>query len=247
VRWKHDLKNGIAGTILINRSRIYAMNFQESLIGLDIGSGKPISPVAEVSKNGNFLFPSSPAIWTHRIFYATRDGRLRAISAENQTEIWSSQLSERITSDVAANSHFIFVSSEGKKIYQIAQETGKIHRTFSTNAVVRWKFLASDDNLIFLEWDDNNIPTLKSLDVASGKEVWSQPSPGESRWDTFRPLLWKNLVIVGSTGGHVMAFDSSSGDLVWSTQVQGVVRMLGASEHFIYAGCSNGFLYALLP
>jgi hypothetical protein len=45
----------------------------------------------------------------------------------------------------------------------------------------------------------------------------------------------------------VTAFESNSGKLVCSTTVQGGVRMLGGSEHTVYTGCSNGFLYALLP
>lgn len=60
----------------------------------------------------------------------------------------------------------------------------------------------------------------------------------------FRLVFWQNLV---SNRGHVKAFNATSGNLAWSTQVQDGVRMLRASEHFICASCSNGMLYALLP
>lgn len=247
VRWKYDLKNGIAGTILTQGSKVYAMSFQQSLIGLDIASGRLITPVKKVSGNANFIFPASPVIQKDRIFYAEREGSIFAIRADNHDQIWSNALSEQITSDVTANRESIFVSTEGKKIYEIAQETGKITRTFSTGGVARWKLLSIADGLVFLEWNDSNIPTLKSLNITTGKEQWSQPSPAGSEWDTFRPLQWKNFIIVGSSGGHLTAFDSASGETVWSTKVEGRIRMLGASDHFVYAGCSNGFLYALLP
>jgi outer membrane protein assembly factor BamB len=139
----------------------------------------------------------------------------------------------------------LFFATEGKKFYQAALDTGKITATFPTTGMARWKLSSVGPHLVFLEWNDANIPTLRCIDSA-GKEIWQQPSPEGSYWDTYRPLLWKNLVIVGSAAGHVSAFDSSDGRMVWATQVNGRVRMLGASEDFIYAGCSNGMLYALL-
>jgi outer membrane protein assembly factor BamB len=246
LKWKYDLKNGVAGTILSHKSHIYAMSFQDSLIGLDIETGKQVTPVEEASTSQKFIFPSSPALVNDTIIYARRSGNVRAIHANTHREIWSQNIPEQITSDLVVDNNFILLATEGKKIYRMALDTGKITASFPTAGVVRWKLLSLGAHVVFLEWNDAERPTLRCIDSA-GKEIWQQPSPEGSYWDTYRPLLWKNLVIVGSAAGHVSAFDSSNGRQVWSTQVNGRVRMLGSSEDFIYAGCSNGILYALLP
>ncbi len=246
LKWKYDLQNGVAGTILSDQTRVYAMSFRESLVGLDIETGKPVTPVERASTIEKFIFPSSPVLVNDRIIYAGRSGNVRAIHAQTHREIWSHQLSVQITSDLVVHNNSLLVATQGKKIYRMALDTGKITRSFPTTGVVRWKLLSVGANVVFLEWNDAEKPTLRCID-SEGKEVWQQPSPEGSYWDTYRPLLWQNLVVVGSAAGHVSAFDSLTGQQVWSTQVKGVVRMLGASEDFIYAGCSNGFLYALLP
>ncbi|MER3438925.1 MAG: PQQ-dependent dehydrogenase, methanol/ethanol family, partial [Chloroflexota bacterium] len=66
---------------------------------------------------------------------------------------------------------------------------------------------------------------LVALDATTGKQLWSRPfgdvRAGESA--TVAPLVVKNLVIVGSSGGefgnrgHLDAFDIDTGEHVWRT------------------------------
>jgi outer membrane protein assembly factor BamB len=222
------------------------MNFQQALLVLELTSGKVLNEIEGLSENQDFLFPSSPVIQNKTLFYATRDGRVRAISLVDHREVWSRQLPERITSDLAFTTASILVATEGKQIYELDQQTGTTLRAFPTNGVARWKLIPSSGLLLFLEWKDTIGSGLKCIALATGQEIWNQQAPPESEWDTFRPLLWKNLIIVGSDRGYVAAFDSATGKPVWSLDIACGVRMLGASEYLFYAGCSNGSFHAIL-
>src|SRR3954462_11363 len=80
--------------------------------------------------------------------------------------------------------------------------------------------VAYGDGMIFLHQADTN---LVALDAKTGKEVWKvadgDPTKGET--GTSAPMVIKNLVLVGNSGGefgvvgHITAYDSKTGKLVW--------------------------------
>jgi lanthanide-dependent methanol dehydrogenase len=86
--------------------------------------------------------------------------------------------------------------------------------------------VAYADGKIFLHQADT---TLVALDAKSGKVVWSikdgDPTKGET--GTSAPLVVKNMVLVGTSGGefgvrgHVTAYDTGSGKQVWRAYSMG--------------------------
>jgi lanthanide-dependent methanol dehydrogenase len=86
--------------------------------------------------------------------------------------------------------------------------------------------VAYADGKIFLHQADT---TLVALDAKSGKVVWStkdgDPTKGET--GTSAPLVVKNMVLVGTSGGefgvrgHVTAYDIGSGKQVWRAYSMG--------------------------
>lgn len=244
-RWKHDLKYGV-GTMLMEGSNIYAVDFEMRLLAIHVNTGKLVHKIEGVS-NQSFLFPPSPVNHHEVVFHARSDGRLQALRTGNHKRIWERQMPEQITSDLATDSKGLFLATEGKLIHELDPKTGKTVRTFQRDGVVRWRILAASNRLMFLEWNQNTASGLECLDLITGKESWSQQAPEGSEWDTFRPLLWKDLILIGSNKGYVAAFDVMTGSLAWSFHLEGNVRSLSASEHLIYAGSINGTLSAILP
>ena len=80
--------------------------------------------------------------------------------------------------------------------------------------------VAYGDGLIFLHQADT---TLVALDAKTGKVAWSvadgDPTKGET--GTSAPMVIKNAVLIGNSGaefgvvGHVTAYDTKSGKLLW--------------------------------
>jgi outer membrane protein assembly factor BamB len=113
--------------------------------------------------------------------------------------------------------------------------------------VARWKLLVAKDRLLSLQWNDTVCTGLKGIDMKSGKEIWSQQPPENSEWVAFRPLLWRNLILAGSRDGHLIAFDTQTGLTAWAIKLNGSLKSIGAADPLIYAGSSNGSLYAIAP
>jgi PQQ-dependent dehydrogenase (methanol/ethanol family) len=86
--------------------------------------------------------------------------------------------------------------------------------------------VAYGDGKIFLHQADT---TLVALDAKTGKSVWSvkdgDPTKGET--GTSAPLVVKNMVLVGNSGGefgvrgHVTAYDIATGKQVWRASSMG--------------------------
>src|SRR6185369_5643247 len=86
--------------------------------------------------------------------------------------------------------------------------------------------VAYGDGKIFLHQADTK---LVALDAKTGKEVWvatdGDPTKGET--GTAAPLVVKNLVLIGNSGGefgvlgHVTAYDMKTGKVVWRANSAG--------------------------
>jgi len=80
--------------------------------------------------------------------------------------------------------------------------------------------VAYGDGMIFLHQADTN---LVALDAKTGKEIWkvADGDPAKGETGTSAPMVIKNLVLVGNSGGefgvvgHVTAYDSKTGKQVW--------------------------------
>ena len=80
--------------------------------------------------------------------------------------------------------------------------------------------VAYGDGMIFLHQADTN---LVALDAKTGKEVWkvADGDPAKGETGTSAPMVIKNLVLVGNSGGefgvrgHVTAYDTKTGKMVW--------------------------------
>ncbi|HEY4491106.1 MAG TPA: PQQ-binding-like beta-propeller repeat protein, partial [Acidobacteriota bacterium] len=247
VRWKQDVPLGITGKVWMHNTNVYTIPFSESLLVFDSDSGKLLKEIDPPVKQTDFRFPSSPAIQNERFFYGLRDGKIRAIDISNRAQIWEKALPSEVTSDISLADGKIYVATADQQIWEIDQENGNVIRSFPTTGSARWKLNHFDQRLYFLQWQGNIGEGLKCLDLRTGKEIWSQAAPEGSEWDTFRPLIWRNWILVGSNRGQLAAFDIVSGAQAWTIEVKGDMRSIGASDSVVYVGCTNGILYAIAP
>ena len=89
--------------------------------------------------------------------------------------------------------------------------------------------LAYGDGKLFINLADT---TLVALDAKTGKEIWKtvngDPKKGET--NTNAPLVVKNMVITGISGGEfgvrgrLTAYDTKSGKMVWKAWSTGPTR-----------------------
>lgn len=83
--------------------------------------------------------------------------------------------------------------------------------------------LVCNDEMVFVQCDNDEKSFAIALDAASGDEAWRQDRSGSTSWAT--PLLWKNdkrteLVTCGS--GFVTSYDPGTGDELWTLTNMGM-------------------------
>jgi len=109
--------------------------------------------------------------------------------------------------------------------------------------------ISTNFNSIFVARDDG---TLISLSHDSGKLNWLtsiSPRSGRNELESLRdvemtPLLDDGIVFVGSYQGSLIAADSLTGALIWSTPMS-VRSNLDTDEYNIYVATEDGYIFAL--
>ena len=109
--------------------------------------------------------------------------------------------------------------------------------------------ISTSFNNIFVARDDG---TLISLSHDSGKLNWLtsiSPRSGRNELESLRdvemtPLLDDGIVFVGSYQGSLIAVDSLTGTLIWSTPMS-VRSNLDTDEYNVYVATEDGFIFAL--
>jgi outer membrane protein assembly factor BamB len=76
-------------------------------------------------------------------------------------------------------------------------------------------------------------------------KLWKKEST--TGWTTPRPLVWRDLVLVGNRDGKVFGFRTNNGDAALELTLTGTIRGLGAHEEVLYVGTLNGDLFACRP
>ncbi|HEY4324741.1 MAG TPA: PQQ-binding-like beta-propeller repeat protein [Mucilaginibacter sp.] len=122
-------------------------------------------------------------------------------------------------------------------VYALAPETGKllwktrigkggmlggIHWGMASDG--KYVYAANADNTVGLNTDDSHIPPkpgIYKIDVISGKVSWYTPAPAVPGVDSklavnsAAPVLVPGLVFAGSLDGHIRAYETANGHIIW--------------------------------
>ncbi len=172
----------------------------------------------------------TPAIYKDRVFVASRDGDIEALSLENGDTIWETDIRENSTfwpweADISAKLSGgilqaygkLFIGSEHGYLVALDRDTGEI----AWRKKVPGEVLASPaagDGLIF-------------VNLGSGKLLALHPDTGEERWSheqevpplTLRgqssPTVANGGVLIGLETGKLSVLISDSGYSAWSAEI----------------------------
>ena len=180
----------------------------------------------------------TPAVYKDRVFVASRNGEVEALSLENGDTIWETDIRENSSfwpweSDISAKLSGgilqaygkIFIGSEHGYLLALDRETGEIVWRKKVPGEVLAK-PAAGDGLIF-------------VNLGSGKLLALHPDTGEVRWSheqevpplTLRgqssPIVANGGVLIGLETGKLSVLISDSGYSAWSAEI---ATPKGASE-----------------
>lgn len=124
-------------------------------------------------------------------------------------------------------------------LHRLAVGDGSILATRETGGRPQGRPAITQDALVVLVGSDAIVAFTRSLSTA----MWSQS--GGSEWSSLQPLLWDDVVVVGTREGDVVGYRTADGTEAWRFAVEGVVRGLGADDATLYVGTLAGTLYAV--
>jgi hypothetical protein len=79
--------------------------------------------------------------------------------------------------------------------------------------------------------------------LAAGLEEVRWRLAADEEWSTYRPLVWRDRVVVGRRG-RLQAVALDRGELLGEWQIEGVPRGLGASSDRLFVGTLDGRVMA---
>ncbi|CAM3843302.1 MULTISPECIES: outer membrane protein assembly factor BamB [Pseudoalteromonas] len=172
----------------------------------------------------------TPAVYKDRVFVASRDGEVEALSLANGDTIWETDIRENSSfwpweSDISAKLSGgilqaygkIFIGSEHGYLLALDRETGDIVWRKKVPGEVLAK-PAAGDGLIY-------------VNLGSGKLLALHPDTGEERWSheqevpalTLRgqssPIVANGGVLIGLETGKLSVLISDSGYSAWSAEI----------------------------
>jgi eukaryotic-like serine/threonine-protein kinase len=241
LRWKVPFKDGIACTPLLVDGQLAVVSADGEVAAIDPSTGKVSWKVAPAGTVHSSPRIPSPASADGKIFFGDNSGKLFALDAVSGKTIWRKDLSARLNTSLAVVGKTLVGGTGDGFMVRIAVDSGEITERLGLSGLPYGTLISSPPLLLILVKGEQS--KLVAFDTTTGKIRWEQSTPRE--WTTYRPLVSRSTVIVGSEEKNLCAFSLSDGTLRWCREIGQVPRGLGiSSDGILYVGTLSGKVLA---
>ncbi len=238
LRWKYRTPDGVMTDILLRGLRLYAVTLEDRLVCLDAKTGRLLWSFPSGFSNPDFLFNSTPAADSKRVYFGGLNGTVFALDARTGKLVWKKELGARISTSLLLLRERLYLGTAGKRFCRLDKKSGELEAQLSLEETPEGPLVASGD-LLFAFLGNRAVACLD----ASLKQIrWVQK--GAVPWSSARPYVWNDTLIAGNEHGEVFAFRVTDGGVQWSEQCEGTIRGIGTSPETLYLGTLKGNLYA---
>lgn len=159
---------------------------------------------------------STAAIADGRVFVASMEGVVHALSLESGEEIWRYEAGYEIKSSPLVSEGVVYLGDELGVFHALAAETGERIWTFEADAAITSSANASGNCLVFGSYDG----FIYCLDPASGELRWKVETDGYVHGT---PGVADDSVFSAGCDGYFRSIDLDSGAVSASVSVDGYV------------------------
>ena len=248
VRWKARTQPyGFPTDFARSGASLFAANFAGELLAIDTSTGA-VRWKYSGKAMGPEMLPLAPAASESRVFFAERSGKVSALDSKSGGVVWSRELKEQIRTSVLLAGSSLYLGTAGKRVFAIDSGDGKVLAEHSIEDAPAGKPTAAGDAIYLLAGGDQKCcSSVVSLDRSLKQVRWTQKAPEGAQWDSPRPLVWKDSLLVGTDRGELHAFKLTDGSLLWKRQFKGAIRSIGSADGILYLGTLSGTVYAYDP
>lgn len=192
----------------------------------------PLSRAWEFSAGGDIL--SSPVVYGGAVFFGSRDGKIRAVSASAGAGLWSYQTGGWVDSSPAVYGAAVYAASVDGYLYALNRTSGALlWRAPLGGPSVSSPLPLAGKIFVGAGQPENK---LKVFDAATGELLAERPAgqPVESA-----PSTDGTVVYYGANDGRLYAVYAAAAGLKWSYQT------MGGRYSMTAAPVSSGTVYAL--
>lgn len=223
--WRTDLKpedekaeSGFGGGLAADGNRLFAATGFGTVVGLDIGNGKPVW-----TKKLGVPIRSSPTASNGKVFVVNTDSELYALSAETGDELWrgrglpeGASVLSNVSPAVAGNTLVVSYASGEVTAFDISN--GEQRWTDSVSGGLGGTSLTAigdaarpviDNGVVFA---GSRVGRLIATNLANGERVWSRDIRAAQT-----PWVAGGSVFVVDPNSRLYALDRKTGKIRWVT------------------------------
>jgi len=239
-RWKHPAGRGVLAKIVGQDLRLFVPTINTEFLCLDANSGKQLWSQS--------LQPSAwecAVVRDNRVFVGSRGGSLCALNSKDGAVEWRTNIGSRVTTSIIERKGLLYAGTHEGFVHRIDVRSEKVISSIKADAHFKptsLPILSNNALMVLLTDDAYDYRGLVSLDLDLGKVQWSRAVT--NKWSTSRVFLTGSSVFLGRPG-EIVGYSVATGELSLSFNVTGTVRAIGGADDVIYAGTTEGFLYAV--
>ena len=241
--WSKELENDedehhISGGLAYSEGNLYITTGWGEVICLDSNSGK-----VKWKKNFGLPMRTPPTIWRGRIFVITVTNKLLVLNSSDGEELWSHQSIDETTTILGGASPAV---DDG--VVVAAYSSGELAALKVENGQQLWSDVLSssggagsstklsaikarpviDRGLVFAM---SNQDLLVSIDIRTGRRVWTKPFGGIGN-----PWVVGNLLYVISSSYELVALSRKTGDIYWVKTLNDFYKTKKQHKNLIWTG-----------
>ena len=225
--WQKDLLPGdmtasSSGGVAYEDGRVFVSTSFAQLIALDAKTGKVLW-----RQHLSGPMRGAPTVRAGRVVVVTVDDHTYCVAADDGQIVWSHQGASEPASMLAGNSpavdgNFVVVPYSSGELFALRIENGSVVWQYSVSNVARTQGVATLTDITGRPVIDRgrvyvvgHADVLVALDLRTGKRLWSRDIGGiESPW------VAGDYLFLITNNNELIAVDTTSGNLVWVTQLQ---------------------------
>ncbi len=230
--WRRPLRDAVNGTILYRGSLIVASR-PGMVLALD-----PVTGETRWDHPTEALITTPPVAFENRVFVATDDAHLLALSADSGQELYSVELEETTVSPPAVQT-LVYVGDVDGNVYGIDPFEGSVQWTVQVAGSI-WASPAVAGGMVFI---GDRSGQITALNGATGETIWRHQV---TEVISSSPVVVNGYLVVGTLAGKVISLRAADGQVIEERQFRGGIACGPVSDgQRVYIATERGDLIAL--